>query len=85
MILLTYNICIFVTCLGHNHHYFFAWFNYLRPSQQFFSHVGTGLPRLNQYLVLDTVYRLCWSLGSMRQPYDPQRSTTEPLCSTIII
>ena len=25
----------------------------LLPSQQFFSHVGTGLPGLNQYLVAD--------------------------------
>ena len=25
------------------------WFDSLGPSQQFFSYVGTGLPRLNQY------------------------------------
>ena len=30
-------------------------FHSLRPSQQFFSHVGTGLPRLNQYLTADKV------------------------------
>ena len=28
----------------------FVCFDSLRPSQQFFSHVGTGLPGLNQYL-----------------------------------
>ena len=28
----------------------FVWFDYLHPSQQFFSYVGTGLPWLNQYL-----------------------------------
>ena len=27
----------------------FVWFDYLRPSQQFFSYVGTGLPGLHQY------------------------------------
>ena len=27
----------------------FALFDSLRPSQQFFSHVGMGLPGLNQY------------------------------------
>ena len=27
----------------------FVWFESLRPSQQFFSYVGTGLPVLNQY------------------------------------
>ena len=27
----------------------FVWFDSLRPSQQFFSYVGTGLPGMNQY------------------------------------
>ena len=27
----------------------FVWFDSLRPSQQFFSDVGKGLPGLNQY------------------------------------
>ena len=34
-----------------------GWFGFLHPSQQFFSHIGTGLHGLNQYLeaVLDEV------------------------------
>ena len=28
---------------------YFVWFGSLRPSQQFFSYVGTGLLGLNQY------------------------------------
>ena len=31
-------------------------FDSLHPSQQFFSHVGSGLPRLNQYLTVDKVF-----------------------------
>ena len=31
-------------------------FDSLRPSQQFFSHFGTDLPGLNQYLALDKVF-----------------------------
>ena len=27
----------------------FVWFDSLRPSQQFFSYAGMGLPGLNQY------------------------------------
>ena len=27
----------------------FVWFDYLHPSRKIFSHVGTGLPGLNQY------------------------------------
>ena len=30
-----------------------AWFDSLRPSQQFFSHVRTGLSGLNQYKAAD--------------------------------
>ena len=30
-------------------------FLFLRPSQQFFSHVRTGLPGLNRYLEVDKV------------------------------
>ena len=31
-------------------------FDSLHPSQQFFSHAGTGLPGLNQYLAQDKVF-----------------------------
>ena len=37
VLLSTHNVCLFV------------WFDSLRPSQQSFSYVGMGLPRLNQY------------------------------------
>ena len=36
------NIWAYFVCL-------FVWFSSLHPSQQFFSHVGTDLLRLNQY------------------------------------
>ena len=33
----------------------FVWFDYFCPSQQYFSHVGTGLPGLNQHSAADKV------------------------------
>ena len=31
------------------YNFFIVWFDSLRPSQHYFSHVGTGLPGLNQF------------------------------------
>ena len=39
------------TYCEHLCHVFLAWLESLHPSKQFFSHVGTGLPGLNQYYV----------------------------------
>ena len=41
--------------MQHDFFVFLVWFDSLRPSQQFFSHVGTGLPGLNQYQAEDNV------------------------------
>ena len=35
--------------MSQNVVYLFAWFDSLRPGQQFFSYDGTGLPVLNQF------------------------------------
>ena len=37
------------TCTIINHYLLFTLLNNLRPSQQFFSYFGTGLPGFNQY------------------------------------
>ena len=56
------------------------------PSQQFFSHVRTGLPGLNQHFAVNKVScsrtQHNGSAGG-EQPFDPQSNAlpTEPLCS----
>ena len=54
-------------------------------SQQFFSHVGKGLPGLNQYLAADKGYNTVTG-GENRtsKPFDPQSNAlpTEPLRSS---
>ena len=40
-----------------------VWFGSLRPSQQFFSHVGTYCPSLNQYLADD---KQVWGFSETR-------------------
>ena len=63
----------------------FVWFESLRPSQQFFSYVGTGLPRLNPYLArINVSYsRTQCSIAGEIKPATPvsqvKPSTTEPL------
>ena len=62
----------------------FVWFDYLRPSQQFFNYVRTGPTGLNQYcdLLKDTTQRRRW--GSNPEPLDLKNSTLPLNCSTPI-
>ena len=57
----------------------FVCFDSLRPSQHFFSHVGTGLPALNQYLsrvsVLLNDTTQCHLCGSNQKPLDLEPNT----------
>ena len=64
----------------------FVWFDSLYPSQQFFSYVRTGLPRLNQYLAGTILSQGHNPVPLLRlKPttfrFQVKHSTTEPLCS----